>query len=354
MKEQYNIEQLGSLVSNLNAEKHYWFFRSMGGTFFNEFIEGEFVAIGYNEILMSLLNKLPKSENKARTMLKIMMKEQFYEMSKTQLAKAVGQIIKFYRSLSVGDVIVVPNHQSRKFAIGIVRSDMYEDGSKHLDGKCPFIKRRKVKWLHVIDRCKFDPKLLLGLGNQQTMSCLDDYAEFIDRKIEPLYTKGENSYLVLRVNQDEGLSWDDFCFLSDLGELFKAVSRHNGIDVDLTKIKMTINVQSPGDIMMICPEGSKYLLTLALIVIGGIMTMGGRIKIFSCEIETKGLGPLVQQITDTVLKYLEYQTDRKIRLQERLKNMRIEHVTEEVAPERMASADAPENLEDSTEHGAQQ
>lgn len=58
MKEQYNIEQLGSLVSNLNAEKHYWFFRSMGGTFFDEFVEDEFVAIGYNEILMSLLTIL--------------------------------------------------------------------------------------------------------------------------------------------------------------------------------------------------------------------------------------------------------------------------------------------------------
>lgn len=141
MKEQYNIEQLGSLVSNLNAEKHYWFFRSMGGTFFDEFVDDGFIAIGYDDILLKHLKQLPLPEGQARTMLKTVMKEKYYDISKTQLAKAVGQIVKFYRNLSVGDVIVVPNFQSKKYAIGIVNSEMYEDSSKHEDGKCQFVKR---------------------------------------------------------------------------------------------------------------------------------------------------------------------------------------------------------------------
>ena len=337
MKEQYNIEQLGSLVSNLNTDKRYWFFRSMGGTFFEEFVEDGFIAIGSDDILLKDLKQLPLPENQARTNLKVVMREKYYDISKTQLAKAVGQIIKFYRNLTIGDVIVVPNFQSKKYAIGIVKSEMYEDCSKHEEGKCQFAKRRKVKWLHTIERYQFDPKFLLCLGNQQTMSCLDDYADFIDRKIEPLYTKGDNTYLVLRVNQDKGLSWDDFCLFSDLGELFKAVSRDNGINADLTKIRMTVNVQSPGDIMMVCPEGMKYLLIIVVVAICGVIGMGGRVKFWKFEFESRGLGFLFQQIMDSVTKYLDHQTDRKLRMQERLANMRIEQVTEDSVPETNAS-----------------
>lgn len=353
MKEQYNIEQLGSLVSNLNAEKHYWFFRSMGGTFFDEFVDDGFIAIGYDDILLKHLKQLPLPEGQARTMLKTVMKEKYYDISKTQLAKAVGQIVKFYRNLSVGDVIVVPNFQSKKYAIGIVNSEMYEDSSKHEDGKCQFVKRRKVKWLHLIERHQFDPKLLLCLGNQQTMSCLDEYADFIDRKIEPLYTKGDNTYLVLRVNQDSGLSWDDFCLFSDLVELFKAVSRDNGINADLTKIKMTINVQSPGDIMMVCPEGMKYLLLIVVLAICGVMGMGGRVKFWKLEFECRGIGPLFQQIMDSVTKYLDHQTERKLRMQERLSNMCIEQVTEDNVNGTNAS-DECHDAEGSTAHNVQQ
>lgn len=169
------------------------------------------------------------------------------------------------------------------------------------------------------------------------MSCLDDYADFIDRKIEPLYTKGDNTYLVLRVNQDKGLSWDDFCLFSDLGELFKAVSRDNGINADLTKIRMTVNVQSPGDIMMVCPEGMKYLLIIVVVAICGVIGMGGRVKFWKFEFESRGLGFLFQQIMDSVTKYLDHQTDRKLRMQERLANMRIEQVTEDSVPETNAS-----------------
>ena len=32
------IEQLGQLVQNVNPDKHYWFFRTMGGYLYDEFV----------------------------------------------------------------------------------------------------------------------------------------------------------------------------------------------------------------------------------------------------------------------------------------------------------------------------
>ena len=32
------IEQLGQLIQNVNPDKHYWFFRTMGGLYYDEFV----------------------------------------------------------------------------------------------------------------------------------------------------------------------------------------------------------------------------------------------------------------------------------------------------------------------------
>ena len=324
MISQQMVNRLNELISNVNSEKHYWFFRSMGGTFFSEFINEGYIAIGYNEILTKDLKDLPEREQEARTFIKLRLKEKRPDFTGSQIAKAAGQIVKFFRSVNIGDFVIVPNFQSRKYAFGIVKSDMYEDSSEPDEKKCNFAKRRKVKWLKIVDRQQLDPKLLLVLGNQQTLSSIDEYSGFIDRKINNLYTKGDKSYLVLRVNQDMGLSWDDFYFITDLGELFKYVSKQGGVDADLTKIEMKINVQSPGDILLITDGGSAYLLLIAFMALLCLVP-GGKVKIWKIEFESKGLGELANQIANAVNRFLDVKEKAK-RLKERAKKMQIEQV----------------------------
>lgn len=222
---------------------------------------------------------------------------------------------------------MVPSSESKSYAFGVVTTDMYEDSSEHGFERCPFAKRRKVKWLKILDRWQLDPKLLLALGNQQTLSSVDEYSLFIDRKINNLYTKGDKSYLVIRVNQDDGLSWDDFYFITDLGELFKFVSQQGGIAVDLTKIEMKINVQSPGDILLIADGGDAYLLGIAFLALLCLLP-GGKVNLWKLQFESNGLGCLFNQIVDAVNKFLNERQERKLRLQERTKNLMIEQVND--------------------------
>lgn len=314
-------EKLQNILFNMNSERNYWFIRTMSGMFYDEFYQENYVAIGHDGILMRDLQDLSDKEGAAREQLKLKLTDKEPDLTPAQRAKAAGQMLKFYREAKEGDVVVIPSSNSAKFAIGKFVGEMYEDSSAHVDGSCPFVKRRAVKWLTEIGRYQFDPNLLLCLGNQQTMSSIRSHSEYIDRKIAPLYTKGNESYLVLRVNQDKGLSWDDFCFIADLGDLFKAVSHESGINVDLTQIKMKINVQSPGDILMVCPEGLGYLLAAAFLT---IMIFGGKAKFIWTEFESKGLGTFIQQISDAITKYKDHELDRKLRMENRMKNLEID------------------------------
>lgn len=338
-------EQLTTLIAKMDAERHYWFFRTMGGYYFDEFVNDGFIAIGYDEILMKELKALPERDDEARAQLKIHLDSQGRELTPAQTAKAAGQILKFYREMQHGDIVVIPGFLSQKFAFGVVQGNLYEDvRDYHEEGKCPFAKRRTIKWLKMVDRAQLDPKFLLGLSNQQTMSCVDAYAEFIDRKMEKLYSKGDKTYLVLRVNQDKGLAWDDFCFIADLGELFKNVSNELGLEVDLTKIDMKVNVQSPGDILLICPENLSYLLPIAKIALFSIILIGGKVKF----IESKGIGSLIKDIESAVTHFLDSRQERKIRMMERMQNMQLEDLAmnEKNEPDTKVSPEALLSSED--------
>ena len=348
------LKQLEGLLNEVSSDKHYWFFRSMGGAFYDEFISSGFIAMGYDEIKNQQLSDLPERDNMARESLKAHIKKFNIDYTDSQIAKAAGQIIKFYRNMKVGDIVVVPNYQSKVYAIGKVQSELYEDSIFHSGGQCKFLKRRKVKWLREVRRYEFDPKFLLALTNQQTMSSVDEYAEFIDRKINNLYTKGDKTYLVLRVNQDKGLSWDDFCFIADLGELFKEVSKTNGINVDLTQIEMKINVQSPGDILLSCLAENGFLLFGAAVVLY-CLTVGCDIGAWGIKVKTGGLGDFVKKMVEAYTLYKDHELERALRLENRVKNMQIErlqHINNEESSEdeTIALPSSPQESSDDTPH----
>lgn len=322
------LEQLRLLIHNVNPNKHYWFFRTMGGLYYDEFVSKGFVAIGYDDIVMKDLKDLPDRDDMARNFLKIRLHEANKELTNSQMAIAAGQILKFYRELSVGDVIVAPSEESKKYAIGVIVSEMFEDSSKH-DGKgCPFVKRRAVKWEKEVLRHELDAKAILAFGNQQTMSSIDEYAEFIDRKLGQIYTKGDTSYLVLRVNQDKALSWEDFMFIGELGALLRDFSKEVELGADLSKIQMKINVQSPGDILLMIPDGSSWVLVLVFILLMVIRGGKGYIKInkggFDAGIETEGIGDTINKVLSAISDFLDRNANRALIAKKGLENMKID------------------------------
>ena len=354
------IEQLSQLIQNVNPDKHYWFFRTMGGHFYDEFVSMGFIAIGYDDILMKDLKDLPEQDYMARAFIKIRLHELKNEMTDSQIAKAAGQIVKFYKELHIGDIIVAPDRQSRKFAIGVIASDMYEDSSKHGETECPFVKRRSVKWIKEVWRHELDAKAILAFGNQQTMSSIDDYADYIDRKMDQLYTKGDASYLVLRVNQDKELSWEDFMFIGELGAFFKEFSKEIELGADLSRIKMKINVQSPGDILLMIPDGGGWILVIVLLIL--MVIRGGKSHIninsngLDAGVEAEDMGDTLRKVLEAISNFRDRNVERSLLIKRNLENMDIEQPkdTQDVIlldeSETIALPPSLSESEDSTEH----
>ena len=355
------IEQLGQLIQDVNPDKHYWFFRTMGGDLYDEFVSKGFIAIGYDNILMKDLKDIPERDDMARAFLKVRLREIDNEMTNSQTAIAAGQIVKFYRGLSVGDIVVAPSFMSKKYAIGIITSDIYEDSGKNSEQGGGFVKRRKVKWLKEIWRNDLDAKALLAFGNQQTMSSIDDYAEYIERKINQIYTKGSVSYLILRVNQDNALSWDDFMFIGELGSLLQDFAKETELEADLKNIKMKINIQSPGDILLMIPDGGVGILIIVLLLLMVIRGGSAHIRIngdgFEAGTETEGIGDTLNKVLKAISDFLDRKVDRSLRIKEKLDNLKIEQPRETqaiIVSEEQVTPNSlplpPEELEDDSEH----
>ena len=355
------LEQLGLLIHNVSPDKHYWFFRTMGGVYYDEFISKGFIAIGYDVVLMRDLQNLPEREDMARAFLKARLHEIDKELNGSRIAVAAGQIVRFYRELSVGDIVVAPNFQSKKFAIGVIESEMYEDSGKHGEKECQFAKRRRVRWEKEVWRHELDPKAILAFSNQQTMSSIDDYADFIDRKLGQIYTKGDTSYLVLRVNQDKALSWEDFMFIGELGALLRDFSKEVELGADLSKIQMKINVQSPGDILLMIPDGGSWILALVFFILMVIRGGKGHIKInkdgFEAGIVTEGIGDTVDKVLSAISDFLDKNANRKLIAKRGLENMKIDQPKGSqkiILIDEPETTDQPLSLPDSTdnnEHG---
>lgn len=58
--EYFNFEDLVGDLKNLNEEQKYWMVRTMGGAYYGEFIRGNYIAVGYNNISLGDYNTYQK------------------------------------------------------------------------------------------------------------------------------------------------------------------------------------------------------------------------------------------------------------------------------------------------------
>ena len=328
----------------------------MGGVYYDEYLSNGYIAIGYDDIVMKDLKDLPDRNDMARNFLKIRLHEVNKELTDSQIAIAAGQILKFYRELNVGDIVVAPSEESKKYAIGVIVSEMFENSGKHDEKECPFVKRRAVKWEKEVWRHELDSKAILAFSNQQTMSSIDDYADFIDRKLGQIYTKGDTSYLVLRVNQDKALSWEDFMFIGELGALFHDFSKEIELGADLSEIRMRINVQSPGDILLMIPDGGTGILALVFLIL--LLIRGGNACIkydsagFDAKVGIEGIGDTLKKVLEAISDFLDRNADRSLKIKKGLENMKIDQsddVQDVILIDESETTDQPLSLPESVD-----
>lgn len=323
--ESLSIEELTIDIKSIDEETRYWLVRTMGGDYYPQFIQGGFIAVGYNEITVNDLQHLPSKGKLARKMLQDMLKGRRDSIKNT--GYPASQMLRFAREMKEGDIVVVPASSSYKASFGVIEGGMYEE-ERNLNaaGNCPFSKRRSVKWIKTYSRQQLAASLQLMFNSRHIISEVSGYASFIDNLLNDFYIKGDNTYLVLRVKQNETLSADDFTLVGDLMSLFNDYSEEYGLGLTSEDVKMKMRVQSEGDILAFAqsPEGIAVIGLIIMFIKGGTFSMNwGN---FTMGTKVPSPGETFTQIATSVNAFLNDRSRRLTieKLSKKLDNMEIE------------------------------
>lgn len=283
-------------IAHVDENRKYWFVRTDGGNYFDAFISGSYIGIGWRDV------PLTKKEDYTDTLL-----QQLENQGYKQATRVLNQVNRFYNEMQKGDIVVIPSTSSLYFAFGFIEDgEVYEEETITDDdienGECPYIRRRKIRWITGIDRARIDSHLYALFRNHQAISDVSRYSEYIERAINTLYIKDNIAHLTFSVEAQRNprsLDIPTFMFglMSRTTELAKELSLIDdteSIDNDLTS---RINVQSPGVIEII---GAPALVFLVAII--SVMLFGGKAKFehtnekTSGELSTEGLAGFVVKI----------------------------------------------------------
>lgn len=298
-------------VPVIDATRNYWLVRTESGNYYEDFCKNNYIALGWDELLDLELIKTGDFER-----LKEIIIEKYPDQSKP--GHAARQLYRFVKEMKKGDVVLIPSESSSYITLGILLDDeIYLEPTENLKylelGQCPYIKRRKVKWLTTKSRNEIDPYLYKLLNSHYGLTTANLYEHYIDRTIYPIFIKDNVGHLIFEVSTREKIRAVDL--ISFIQNTLSSIDVYNALtnkNINKADIDITLNVQSPGHI-----ELSGYYAIILGIAVLGVVLAGGTLKI-SCtkekqegEISTEGLIEkinkfLAQRRIDTInLKRLE-------------------------------------------------
>jgi len=323
-------------IREIPDSRNYWFIRSYGGKLFDEYVERNYVAIGFNRVPYKYIKEAINRTESAFEKLKTFLAES-YQLKKGEDTKWANQLITFERSVKIGDVIVVPAENSDEFAIGEITSS-----TKIVDDKRSFLfdnayepypeKRKSVNWIKTVKRNRFIGDTRAMISSHLAVSSINEMANFVESNISSLFFRGTYGHFTLRINQNQDINAFDLNrLLSSLTYFYKEICKALGEDEN-EDLFIKIKVQSKGATSL------RSKIVIALIGLAAISQIpkskGTKIKIgniFSYESEgSEGLG----QATLNFIKGLGAGTKHLIEFLDARESLQAETIS---ATEQLAS-----------------
>lgn len=279
------MKEITKFIPSIPEDQKYWFVRTNAGEYYDDFVNENFIGIGWNNISLDHL--------KVKQPLGTTVKEMYPQENRYN---HVGNQIKtFCEEIKKGDIILIPSSKSTYIHFGIVMDDdpyeedipaQLEDIDNHpellfdYEGVCPYRKRKKVNWIKVKKRGNLDPQLFKLIYSQNTISSADNYSEYIDRALFDFFIKGDKCHLVLHVQKKGNIKANHLIpFMADLLTLTE-----NETTVEKEDVDIKVTVQSPGTIEII-----GFIPWIVLVSVGIVGILGGKTKFFGMEIDSPGI-----------------------------------------------------------------
>ncbi|MFB4164789.1 hypothetical protein ACE1TI_13405 [Alteribacillus sp. JSM 102045] len=272
------IKELPKVDSNIN----YWLVRTNGGEYYEEFVNENFIGIGWN--------KITRERIKDNISIEDLVRENYKKESRPRYVET--QILRFIEGIKKGDVVLVPSKNSRYLHCGYVISDDYYEADLPIndesafeqlfeleeEGICPYRKRKWVKWIKPLSKDQLDPKLYLLVYSHHTITSANDYKDLINRAMFDMYIQDEKCYATFQIERAENIEARSLVtFLNSLIEVNKIKSGKDDLEIK-------ISVQSPGLTEII---DNLYNIVWTCVVILSII--GGKVKTPFFQFESGGV-----------------------------------------------------------------
>lgn len=293
-----NITFLNEYVQTVEHTNSYWMVRTMGGDYFDEFVNNHYIAIGYNEISLHELRGVPLDDSVAVRQLRDHIHELFPEASRP--GHIASQLLRFCNGINVGDIVVLPGYSSYRLAVCRVVGESFEVPMPA--GNCKFKKRIPVEVLRVTDRTKLSPKAQMMFNSRHPISDITEYASYIDSGVLDFYNKGEETHLLLKVNTEADVTFDQYQCLFEFLKLAIMYCNENGMKADVSDVVIKTQMESPGSVHFIS-KNKSILFAVGFMI---LFINGGGLKCEYFDLSTPGI---IQSCSD----FLDRETDREFR-----------------------------------------
>lgn len=305
-------------VRKIDASKNYWFVRTQGGDYFNDFANGNFVAIGHDQILLSDVSRAKLSPNPSEALGEKVRK--YYEENKMPTHTA-NQILKFAYEIKKGDIVFIPSSSSSILKFGEVLETPAYLKSDSLDkDDCPFEKRKKVRWFKSIKKKQLDPNLYKLIYSHHTITNAKDYEQYIDKSLYSFFIKEGKGHLVIDVTTTNGIKAKELFRLGlDLFDSVDTFGEDTNIKVNSDDVEAKVNLNSPGTVEFI----SQSVQVLAIIGMIIVFLNGGE---FEVNLRITKVKMKSQGFISKLSNFLNENKNRKIKdeITEHIKKLKIE------------------------------
>lgn len=315
-----DIQALIPLIPVIKNDRNYWFVRTDGGNYYDDFVNGNFIAIGYNEISLADINIVQKGGQENLDVLSDRIKKVYPD--ELRPGHIASQLERFTYKIKKGDVVIIPSESSTILHFGeVVSTPVYIDTIGH----CDYTKRKRVKWLKSKPKRELEAELYKLIFTHQTVSDANEYADFIDRTLHKIYIKGEYASLVIPVKTKDKVKTNDFYDFGSLFSLSSEFCKEEGID-DGVEYNIQSKVQSPGALVI---TTLSVLGVMAIgLILNGIAGGGFTFKFSRSEKETKAeTSAKTDGLIEKVRVALNSKANRRAKaeiVKEAMKNMKID------------------------------
>lgn len=246
------MTEVAEFVIDEISERKYWFVRTNGGEYYDDYFHEGYIAVGFNSIIDKTTIERAETDDVYKRALyeSIKLELETDEEIKAKPGLIINQLKRFLVEMNPGDIVLIPSENSKFISFGEITSDVeiispddiQEDG-------CPFIKRRKVKWVKTLRKESLDPYLYKAIMSHHVITDVSDSATFINRSMSNMYVENGRAHITLRVQSKEPVKVADInTLLTCFQDIATIADFPPDILAPIIQSDLKINVQSPGPV----------------------------------------------------------------------------------------------------------